>query len=129
MGRSILWVDDRALNNIYEAKMFRRLGASIFSARTTKEALAFLKADSFDVVISDIHREEDGKSNPDAGYQLLKAMLANSHDTPLVFYTSRIDQKHLEKSRGAFGSADFPTTLKREVLKVFGIHWEIGGKL
>jgi CheY-like chemotaxis protein len=126
INRSILWVDDRALNNIYETKIFKRLGASIISARTTGEALALLNADKFDVVISDVHRVEDGRPIPDAGYRLLKSMIAQALDTPLVFYTARIDQRHLEHSKGAFGSADFPTTLKKEVLKVFGINWQIG---
>lgn len=129
INRSILWVDDRALNNIYETKIFKRLGASIISARTTEEALALLKADNFDVVISDVHRVEDGWPNPNAGYRLLESMIAKGINTPLVFYTSRIDQKHVERSKGAFGSADFPTTLKREVLKVFGINWQIGDEL
>lgn len=129
INRSILWVDDRALNNIYEAKIFKRLGASIISARTTEEALALLSADNFDVVISDVHRVENGWPVPDAGYRLLKSMIDKSINTPLVFYTSRIDQKHLAQSKGAFGSADFPTTLKREVLKVFGINWQIGDEL
>lgn len=129
MNRSILWVDDRALNNIFETRIFKRLGASIVSARTTEEALALLRADKFDVVISDVHRVENGISIRDAGYRLLKSMLATGLDTPLVFYTSRISQKHLEQSRGAFSSADFPTTLKREVLRVFGIEWQIGDEL
>lgn len=128
--RTILWVDDKALNNIYEMIMFKRMGASILSARSTKEALALLKADHFDVVISDVHRFEEGKSLPDAGYQLLELMMADkSLNTPLIFYTSRIDQKHLEQSKGASGSANYPTILKREVLKVFGIDWQIGSDL
>ena len=129
INRSILWVDDRPRNNIYETQTFKRLGACIILAKTTELALELLRDNNFDVVISDVYRVEGGIKNPDAGYQLLNSMATNSIKIPLVFYTSKIDQKHLEKAKGAFGSADFPTTLMREVFKVFGMNWEIGDDL
>ena len=116
VGRSILWVDDRPMNNVYEASLLKRLGASIMFARSTEEALEFLERDSYDLVISDVHRIENGRSNPDAGYELLEALLARGKKIPLIFYTGSVARLDKFRAQGAFGAADHPSQLISLVL-------------
>jgi CheY-like chemotaxis protein len=119
-GRSILWVDDRPLNNVYEASIFKRLGASIMSARSTEEALFFLNQDDYDLVISDIHRVEKGTNNPNAGYELLDVLESQRIRIPLVFYTGSVARVDSYRSKLAYGAADIPDDLVRYVLSVLG---------
>lgn len=109
--RSILWVDDKPVNNVYESSVLKRLGASIVFARSTKEALAFLERDSYDLIISDVHRVEDGSSNPDAGYELLEALTRLSKNIPLIFYTSSVVRMDKNRAHSAYGAADIPSQL------------------
>jgi len=104
-GRSILWVDDQPMNNVYESSVLKRLGASIVSARSTDEALAFLRQDRFDLVISDVGREENDRRNPTAGYELLEKLDGRY---PLIVYTSSLARLNQERARLAFGAADTP---------------------
>lgn len=110
-GRSILWVDDRPMNNLYESSILKRLGASIVFARSTEEALRFLDQDSYDLVISDIHRVEDGHANPTAGYELLDELQRLKPRTPLLFYTGSLARLDRQRTRSAYGAADSPDHL------------------
>lgn len=108
---SILWVDDKPMNNVYESSVLKRLGVSIVSARSTQEALAFLERDSYDLIISDVHRVEDGRSNRNAGYELLDALNQLNKDIPLVFYTGNVARINRNRARLAYGVADMPNEL------------------
>lgn len=118
-GHSILWVDDRPLNNVYEASIFKRLGASIVSARSTEEALMFLKQDDYDIIISDILRTEEGINNHNAGYELLDALDHQKIGIPLVFYTGSVARVNPYKSKSAYGVADMPDDLIKFVRNAF----------
>ena len=117
-GRSILWVDDKPMNNVYEASILKRLGASIVSARSTEEALAFLNRDSYDLIISDVHRVENGHSNPNAGYDLLDALNRQQVRTSLVFYTGSVARINSHRAKAAHGAADVPGDLVNLVMNV-----------
>lgn len=121
IGRSILWVDDKPMNNIYESSLLKRLGASIVFARSTDEALVFLNRDTFDLIISDVHREENDRSNPNAGYELLEEVGRRTEKLPLVFYTGSISRLDKSKSRSAFGAADKPRELLDLVVRVLQV--------
>ncbi|HUS70188.1 MAG TPA: response regulator [Anaerolineae bacterium] len=108
-GQSILWVDDNPVNNVYESSVLKRLGVSIVFARSTQEALAFLQGDSYNLIISDVHRVEDGRSNPSAGYELLEALNQMNEDTPLVFYTGSVARMDRLRAQSAYGAADTPS--------------------
>ena len=58
-GARVLWVDDHPEHNAWERELFRSLGVVIVSVESTRSAVASLKAESFDVVISDIHRDNE----------------------------------------------------------------------
>jgi CheY-like chemotaxis protein len=129
-GRSMLWVDDRPMNNVYEASIFKRLGASIVFARSTKEALMFLNQDNYDLIISDVHRAEEGINNPNAGYELLEALDRQKIQIPLVFYTGSVARINSYRSKLAYGIADIPDDLIRYVLSALNVrkmprhnHW------
>jgi CheY-like chemotaxis protein len=109
VGRSILWVDDNPMNNVYESSILKRLGASIIFARSTDEALAFLSRDKFDLIISDVHRDENGRSNPNAGYELLEEIEHSNGKYPVIFYTSNVSYLNKERTRSAYGAADTPS--------------------
>ena len=58
-GARVLWVDDPPEHNAWERELFRSLGVVIVSVESTRSAVASLKAESFDAVISDIHRDNE----------------------------------------------------------------------
>src|SRR5581483_5260057 len=117
-GQSILWVDDKPLNNSYEASFFKSLGARIDLALSTNEALDLLSKKQYDLIISDIHRVEHGVSNTKAGYEFLEALKDGEIEVPLIFYTSV--KKTLDRARasGAVGVANRSSDLTKLVLKV-----------
>jgi CheY-like chemotaxis protein len=109
IGRSILWVDDKPMNNVYESGILKQLGASILFARSTDEALTFLSRDNFDLIISDVHRNENGISNSNAGYELLESLEGTNRNLPVIFYTSSVGGVNKERTKYAFGIANTPS--------------------
>lgn len=104
--RSILWVDDEPLNNYIEMNLFKQYGSHINFVNSTDEAKTILRLNSFDLIISDIHRIENAQSNPDAGYELLEYLKGQNIKIPLIFYTGSVRRVNLSKAKGAFGMVD-----------------------
>jgi CheY-like chemotaxis protein len=119
-GRSILWVDDNPLNNAYEESIFKQLGATIKQATSTEQAVHYLHEASkrYDLIISDVHRDENGRSNPTAGYELLDRIRGYQIQVPFVFYTSSAARVNRTKSKLADGVADNPSQLQDLVLDI-----------
>lgn len=117
-GRSILWVDDIPSNNCYEANLFKRLGARIQFAISTKKALEFLSQNTYDLIISDINRVENEQNNPNAGYELLDEINRQKIQTPLVFYTGNVVRINISRTKSAYGVADIASDLKKLVIEV-----------
>ena len=115
-SHSILWVDDNPMNNVYESKVLKRLGANRVTARSTKEALAFINSHDYDLIISDVHRIEDGKGNSNAGYELLDKISEIQHKCPVIFYTGSVSRLNKKRSARAFGAADIPNKLVNLVI-------------
>jgi len=88
-GRTILWVDDRPANNKYESHLLSEMGARITTASSTEEGLAHLEQGRLDLVISDMHREENGRENRRAGRDLAFEMERRGWQTQILFYTGR----------------------------------------
>lgn len=88
--RSILWVDDRPDNNIYERQAFEAFGISISLALSTREALQALRQHRFAVIISDMGRQE----GPREGYVLLDQLRKDGNKTPLFFYAASNAPEH-----------------------------------
>jgi CheY-like chemotaxis protein len=103
----ILWIDDYPENNRNERRMFRQLQADTDIARNSNEALEMLRCDFYDLVISDIAR--DDKDDLD-GLQFLSELRKTNAETPVIFYIGVI-----EIGKGvpehAFGITDRPDEL------------------
>jgi CheY-like chemotaxis protein len=117
-GRSILWVDDNPLNNAYEESFFRQLGATVTQAISTEQALNYLASNKYDLIISDVHRVENGRSNPNAGYELLEEIRRRKIEVPFVFYTSSVARVSPERARLANGVADRAGKLRNLVIDI-----------
>lgn len=101
---TILWVDDRPDNNVYERKALEALGVSFVLATSTDEALDKIKKQKFDVIISDMSRPPDRQ----AGYTLLEKLRASGNQLPFVLYagSNAPEDKAEARSRGALGSTN-----------------------
>lgn len=114
-------VDDNPLNNAYETSFFKQLGASIMQFTSTAQALHYLDTSSpntYDLIISDVHRDENRQSNPSAGYEFLNEIRKRNIRVPFVFYTSSVARVNLERSKSADGVADNPGNLRNLVLNL-----------
>jgi len=103
----VLWVDDHPENNRNERRMFRQLKVDIDIAMNSNEALEMLRCDIYDLVISDIAR--DDKEDLD-GLQFLSELRKTDPDTPVIFYVGV-----MEAGKGvpeyAFGITNRPDEL------------------
>ncbi len=113
-GSTVLWVDDRPNNNIYERQALEALGISFSLATSTDEALKYISRKRFDVIISDMGRPPD----PRAGYTLLDKLRASGDKTPFIIYASSRAPEHVAESRqhGAIGCTNNPNELFEMVL-------------
>src|SRR5262249_45803950 len=74
----ILWVDDRPDNNIIERRSMAAYNIDFVLAQSTGQALAELRKQQFDAIISDMGRPPDSR----AGYTLLEAVRGSGDKTP-----------------------------------------------
>lgn len=113
-GATVLWVDDRPNNNIFERQSLSALGVSFVLAASTEEALGLLAKHKFDVIISDMGRPPDSR----AGYTLLEKLRSSGDRTPFVIYAGSNAPEHKAeaRSRGAIGSTNRASELFEYVL-------------
>ena len=109
-GARILWIDDRPENNIWERRFLENLGVVCVNVVTTRSAVAHLAAESFDIIISDIAREDRSR----AGIEALPAIRAVEPSKPLLFYVGQVSLAGTP--RDAQGIADDPNELLHLVL-------------
>jgi CheY-like chemotaxis protein len=83
----ILWIDDVPENNRNEKKMFRKLRVSVEIAKSTDGALGKLKDDEYDVILSDMERDNDST----AGLTFLQKFRKIDKTTPVIFYVGVFD--------------------------------------
>jgi CheY-like chemotaxis protein len=111
-GACVLWVDDQPRNNRSECRLLQILGAEVKQVRSTPEAISELSRTRFDLLLSDIARDD----MPDAGLRMLGQL--DHRMPPVVFYVGQVDTSR-GVPRGAFGIADLPEPLLHLVLDVF----------
>ena len=119
LGRStILWVDDRPNNNLYERQALEALGITFVISTSTEDALVKLKSRKFDAIISDMGRPPDDQ----AGYTLLDGLRTSGDRTPFIIYAgSRAPEHRAEaRRRGALGCTNRPDELVDMVLMALG---------
>ena len=78
----LLWVDDHPENNIPFRNVIARYGAKVILATSTREALAAVKKHEFDIIISDIKRDDVTDLS---GIDFLSEVRKFTH-APVIFY-------------------------------------------
>lgn len=112
---TILWVDDRPSNNIFERQALTSAGIRFVLSTSTEDALSQLQQTTFDTIISDMGRPPDKR----AGYTLLQKLRKNGIKTPFLIYASEgnTPENALEAKRmGAQGTTNRPDELYEMVL-------------
>ncbi len=114
--RLVLWVDDRPDNNVVERKSMAAYNIDFQLATSTGEALAKLRDQRFDAIISDMGRPPDSQ----AGYTLLDAVRQSGDPTPYFIYAGSRAAKHADEasSRGAQGTTNRSDELLHMMLQV-----------
>jgi CheY-like chemotaxis protein len=99
IGRSVLWVDDNPANNELAMRALRKLLLDVVQVTSTEAALAALETRMFDLVISDMGRENDMR----AGYDLLAQIRGKGLTVPFFIFSSddRPDYRLEAKRQGA----------------------------
>lgn len=105
----ILWVDDHPLNNLYERQALASLAIFADSYTTNAEGEAAMEAAGYDLVISDIARD----NSDETGWDLLAVFRNRWPRVPFVFYAGHgaEDRRARAAREGARGVATLPDEL------------------
>ena len=103
---SILWFDDNPNTFMNEVKMFHQLGIKIDIVVSLEEALKQLKVNKYNLIISDIKREQSTMN----GINTLNKIIESGYNIPTIFY---IGSYSIEKGTPphAFGITNRPDEL------------------
>jgi CheY-like chemotaxis protein len=115
----VLWVDDRPNNNILERGSMGAYNIDFVLAQSTGQALAELRKQQFDAIISDMGRPPDSR----AGYTLLEAVRGSGDQTPYFIYAGSRDPAHVleARRRGAQGTTNMGGELLQMLLQVLKV--------
>jgi CheY-like chemotaxis protein len=83
---SILWVDDYPSNNAFLIDQLQKDGAEVKLALSTVEGLKYFENSTFNMIITDLGRQENGRDNPFAGLDLIKQIRALDSNVPILVY-------------------------------------------
>jgi|SRR6267378_4220379 CheY-like chemotaxis protein len=116
--KSILWVDDQPENNVFERQALTALGFIIEDVADTETALARIRANHYDAIISDMSRP----SEPEAGKVLLRRLREAGNDTPFILYSGSDDPTLASqmKDAGAFATTYLASQLVVDVVEAVG---------
>jgi CheY-like chemotaxis protein/nucleoside 2-deoxyribosyltransferase len=108
-NNTILWVDDRPNNNLYERQTLEFIGFKFDLALSTQEALQKLKSNNYIAIISDMGRVE----GPKEGYVLLKEVRKSNKTIPYFIYagSNLLEHKIEAQEKGAQGLTNIATEL------------------
>lgn len=81
----ILWVDDHPEYNFPIVELLRRYGASVDTPRSNDDALGLLRANRYDVVISDVARDNEGPGSDLKGVELVEEVFRGWRMRSLLF--------------------------------------------
>jgi CheY-like chemotaxis protein len=108
VGARVLWVDDRPDRNTHERAAIEALGINVTTARWNEQAKPLVKHGAYDLVISDIERQNEAGSGTD-----LCDFVPES--VPVVFYIGEPEtDRALPKC--AFGLTERPDELLEYVI-------------
>jgi CheY-like chemotaxis protein len=109
-GARLLWVDDHPENNAWERELFRSLGVVIVSVESTRSALACMQTETFDLVLSDIRRDDESTDGVEGAMQVHAARPT----VPILFYVQNLSSTRVPEP--ALGITDEPNELLHLVL-------------
>jgi CheY-like chemotaxis protein len=115
----VLWVDDRPDNNVIERRSMEAYNIDFVLAQSTGQALAQLRKQQFDAIISDMGRPPDSR----AGYTLLEAVRGSGDQIPYFIYAGSGDPAHVReaRSRGAQGTTNMGAELLQMLLQALNV--------
>lgn len=115
----VLWVDDRPDNNAIERQSMAAYNIDFVLAQSTGHALAALRKQRFDAIISDMGRPPDSR----AGYTLLEAVRASGDHTPYFIYAGSKAPAHVREAliRGAQGTTNVGDELLQMLLHALNV--------
>lgn len=87
----ILWIDDNPTNNAFVIAKLQEEGIEVTQAVSTAQAMQLLISSelSFNAIISDMGRTEEGEYRHNAGILLIQAIRAVDISLPILVYSSR----------------------------------------
>lgn len=83
---TVLWVDDYPINNAFLIDSFRNNSIDVKISLNTQDALQYLENEDIDLIITDLGRKENGRENPFAGSDLIKAVRSNNKEIPIIVF-------------------------------------------
>lgn len=107
----VLWVDDRPEGNAPLVELFRAAGMHVDIALSTAEATPLFRRRPYNVIISDIARNDD----PRAGIKMLRSLEQYNVDVPVLIYTGRFDPER-GVDRRIFAATTAPADLVHYVI-------------
>lgn len=90
----ILWVDDHPEGNTSLIELLQEFDARVDTPRSNVDALALLRSARYDVIISDVGRDEEGPNSDLKGIELAESVFADFGQTVILF-TLRFDPTQL----------------------------------
>lgn len=93
-GARILWVDDHPENNAAMIELLRQFRASVDTPRSNSKAFALLSASLYDVIISDVARDNEGPGSDLKGVEFARTVFERWGQRVLLF-TARFDPARL----------------------------------
>jgi CheY-like chemotaxis protein len=86
----ILWVDDHPENNVAVLELLRRYGSIVDTPVTNADAFRLLQGARYDVLISDVARDNEGPNSDQKGLDFARQVYQNWGQQSLLF-TARFD--------------------------------------
>jgi CheY-like chemotaxis protein len=85
----ILWVDDHPELNLPIIRLLEQVGMTVDTARSTAEGLSLLRRRAYDIVITDMER--DNEDSAEAAGVVLLDELGREVTLPIIVYAARFD--------------------------------------
>ena len=95
----ILWIDDNAINNVSLVEYFKKADYKVDVVSDNQTALDFMKKNNYDIIITDITRNNKKES----GIDLLKNIAVGNNKNKVIIYTSPLSEKKYAKQIMAMG--------------------------
>lgn len=83
----IVWVDDHPENNTPVIQLLRQYGAAVETPTSNAEALPLMQGSLYDVVISDVARDDEGENSELKGIELAREINARWGQRCILFTT------------------------------------------